>query len=1020
MVTVTSLRISCVLALVSAFLLFPYEAFAQDEIPIEEPSDEVPVTGAAPKTPPPAQPPPPTPPPTKPAPPPAKPVSPQAAPAAEAGGEEDPSRPPPRGKAVVWGVITDAKLSEPIPDAEVSIVGKKKKITTATDLDGRYRLELDPGTYDIRFWAEVHQAQVVKGVTVEVGNVAQLDADLAPDESAVDVVEVETTAEHQAVEGQILTRQRSAAVGDSVGRQDIAKTPDRNAAQSAQRIVGATIVNNRFVYVRGLGERYTNAQLNGTPLPSPEPDVNAVPLDLFPSLVLDSVTISKTFTPDVPGDFAGGSVRIETREIPSKFLFSPTVSVGFNTETTFRDRLSYRGSSTDWLGFDNGLRSLPSDIPKYQVTQNGPKPGGGTITPAELERYGESINTYMSARREFTPPNYGGNLVVGNGFDLGGGRRLGYLAALTYSRAYQIRHEIYREYRLDPDLKLTRNLDYNIESGIDAVKWGAFGSVTYLPAKGHHLTLMGLHSQLSDNTARWIDSNYKPGQIGTIPHQTRLSFISRELTSGELIGEHELKPLNRAIFDWSLSLSHAGRDEPNTRDDVWEDDPERAGVLYGYAGSNAQAGRHLYADQGEMAYGGAVNFTQPVVEAPRDTKLKVGGAISLRKREFKARRFNYAFGPEGPDNALVPPIACGPIFKESCADALFRNENIGPLIQLNESTKPSDAYDAKLNVYATYFMGDISLTKDLRAIAGERVEVTRQSIDPVDQFKTGAKLESADLQSTDLLPAVGLIYDTTKKSKLRVSLTRTLARPQLRELAPFEYNEIVGGRTVTGNEHLKLTKITNGDIRFEYYPTLREVLAMSVFAKHFVDPIESVIIITGGSNELTFENSKSANLIGLELEARKSLEFLHEELKRFSIIANLTLAHSEITIRQTATNFITNTSRALSNQAPYVVNVSLDYTGDHGFNARLLYNVVGTRVVEVGTGRIDDSYEHARHRIDAAVSQDLGQHFNVKLTGENLLNTPVLITVGSESRNDNIVRKYTEGILFTLSAQYTY
>jgi TonB-dependent receptor len=1012
-------RLILCLALISVSTLVPHMALGQvDEVaPVdEEPANNAPAPPFSPPTPnapiSPARDEPPLPAPR----PPSKPPTAAQAPAPAAGDKSDPARPPPRGKAVIWGVITDARLSESIPEAEVSYARHKKRKSVVTDVDGRYRLELDPGTYDIRFWAEVHQAQMVKHVTVELGTVAQLDADLEPDDSAVDVVEVETTAERQAVEGQIIMRQKAAAVGDSVGRAEIAKTPDRNAAQSAQRVVGATIVGDRFVYVRGLGQRYTNAQLNGVPLPSPEPDVNAVPLDLFPALILDSLTIAKTFTPDAPGDFAGGSVRIQTREIPKKFFFSPSLSLGYNTASTFRNRLTYRGSSTDWLGFDDGLRALPSGIPNYRLSRNATKPDGTLVGDAELERYGELLNTYMSARRGITSPNFGGSVVVGNGFDLGNDRRVGYLAAFTYSRVFSIRNEIYREYRKN-GADLARNVDFGLETGNDAVRWGAFASTTYEPAKGHRITLTGLRSQLADNTARFTDGASFVGEEA-IRHQTRLSFITRSLTTGQLQGEHSLRGLNNATLDWNLSVSRAARNEPDTRDDVWEVDPESSLTQYHYAGNNAQAGRHLFADQAETAYGAGLDFTQPIVEAPRDSKLKFGGAVGLRKRDFLARRFNYQF-TRSP--ALTPPIVCSqPKYNESCADSLFTDANIGPLIQLNESTLPTDAYNAQLNVFATYFMGDISLAKNIRAIVGERIEVTRQTIDPFDQFNSGALVAGADLKSTDLLPALSLVYSATKKSKLRWSVTRTLARPQLRELAPYAYNEIIGGRTVTGNPDLRLTKITNGDIRFEYFPSTREVLAMSVFVKHFIDPIEPVILQTGGTNTLTFENSASANLIGLELEARKSLGFLSEPLKPFSFIANLTLAQSRITVRQTGSNFITNTSRALTNQAPYVVNVALDYAGEFGFNARLLYNVVGPSVVEVGTGGLDDSYEQPRHRLDAAVSQDLDRHFNVKLAAENLLNSPYLVTIGMSARDDRIVRRYTDGMTFLLSAQYSY
>src|SRR6185503_4242660 len=285
-------------------------------------------------------------------------------------------------------------------------------------------------------------------------------------------------------------------------------------------------------------------------------------------------------------------------------------------------------------------------------------------------------------------------------------------------------------------------------------------------------------------------------------------------------------------------------------------------------------GRHLYAEQGETAIGGGIDFTQPVMDLPLESKLKFGGLVSLRQRAFTSRTFNFEFaGRPTPGEA---PIYCpGTTFDQSCNDALFRDENIGTQgIRLNESTRPEDAYDAELNIFAGYFMGDVSLAKDFRVIVGERMEVTRQTIDPFDQFHTGAKVEGADLKSTDLLPALAVVYSATKQSKMRASVTRTLARPQLRELAPYLYIDIIGGRTITGNPKLELTSNINGDLRFEFFPTLKEVLAFSFFFKRFRDPIEPVIVPTGAANTLTFENSEGANLIGTELEARKSLEFL--------------------------------------------------------------------------------------------------------------------------------------------------
>jgi outer membrane receptor protein involved in Fe transport len=319
-------------------------------------------------------------------------------------------------------------------------------------------------------------------------------------------------------------------------------------------------------------------------------------------------------------------------------------------------------------------------------------------------------------------------------------------------------------------------------------------------------------------------------------------------------------------------------------------------------------------------------------------------------------------------------------------------------------------------------MAEIGLTSELRVVVGERLEVTRQSLDPSDPLGIcdEATCKSANLESTDQLPALGIVYSATQQTKLRASVTRTLARPQLRELAPFTYTDYFGGRQVFGKPELKLTHITNGDLRFEYFPTLKEVLAFSFFAKDFEDPIEPVVRPQSTSQLQTFQNSPGARLIGIELEARKQLGFLASALEDFTVIGNLTLARSRIQIEQTDRGFITNLSRSLANQAPYVINLALDYEADFGLGARVLYNVSGARIVEVGADGLDDAYEHPRHLIDISVSQSLGEHFQVKATAENVLNSEVLITQGPEARDDNITRQYAEGVAFSVGASYTY
>ncbi len=927
------------------------------------------------------------------------------------------SKPAPKGKGVIWGVVKDGEEHDTLPEAQLSVPGTNVK--TLSDYDGRFRLELPPGKYTIRVYFELYRPTVVKEITVLEGEVQRVDVDLLPDEAAVDTVEVVADADRSTLEGQMISRQRSAAVGDGVGRAEISKTPAGNAAQAAQRVVGATIVGNRFVYVRGLGERYTNALLNGAPLPSPEPDRAAIPLDLFPSLILESVTIVKTFTPDVPGDFAGGSVRIETRELPSKPLFQVALGGSYDTNTTFRDRLGYRGSKTDWLGFDDSMRPLPDEFPKYVLQPGEPKPGGGTIEGADLVNAGRLANSSMNPKTTFSLPNYGLSVVAGNGFRLGGEQRFGALASINYSRSFKRRDDVllrvYAPDANDPgEADVERNLRADI--GEDKVSWGALGSVSYWPDRRHRFTLQGIHTQLADSSTQLTRGVYENSE-NTLT-TARLRYVSRAMNFLQLRGEHEFPELNHAELDWNASYAVASRAEPDTRDTIYTYDE----VLGSWLSSNLpENGAHLYSDQTEKSYGAGLDWTQPVTKDPEDAKFKLGGLVSIKDRDFAARRFNYSRPLRGGPSATEAPFACpGVTYDLDCPVPIYQYDNIGSILNFSENTKPEDAYTAGLEIYAGYLMLDANVFDDLRLVGGARVERTDQSIDPYSQFSSGSDPKGASIESTDVLPALALTYSATSDTKLRAGVSRTLARPQIRELSPFTYTDYFGALPGSGEPDLELTYIQNVDLRFEFFPTIREVLAFSFFYKIFDDPIEPYIY-NSGEGVTSYQNADGARLLGLELEARKSLDFISESARNLALIGNLTLAHSRIELDPNALSIATNDSRAMVNQAPYVVNLALDYTNDPlGLGVRLLYNLIGPRIVAVGTIGLDDSYEQERHLLDLTVSKNVAKQFTLKLNATNLLDAPVVVTLGKEDRSDRIVSRYREGTIFALSGTYTY
>lgn len=901
--------------------------------------------------------------------------------------------------AVLVGVLRDRASREPLEGAVVSVVGRAERSTT--DAEGRYRLALPGGTYTLRVAAELYATLRVKGVVLAAGGSRALDLTLDLDADAQEYVEpVEADVERQSAAAQLTVRKNATRASDAVGAQDIAKTPDRNAADAIRRVVGASVVDGRYVFVRGLGGRYTNAQLNGVPLPSPEPDRQAVPLDMFPTLVLSDLTVSKTFTPDLPGDFAGGSLDIHTHDMPQKFLFSASLSAGLNTETTFRDRLSYPGGSLDWLGVDDGERGLDPQVPGRRVTRLDAQ---GRVNP-DLQAVGRAVNRPMTTDTTFALPSGSGSFVLGDSTTLFG-RKLGWVAGGTYARKFQSRRgEILRTYGVDASRpgELDPFNDYRVETGTDAVTWSGLGSLTYELDEDHRVSLTGLYSRNAEKEARLI-TGFNDEQASTIRDE-RLRFVSRGMAYGQLRGGHRFRKVGDARLDWRALYARATLSDPDLRETVYVADPTRGLVFR----EGTQSGQHFFADQGETTRAVGFDWTQPLEKGERPPRIKAGALGTFRGRSFQARRFRFVRNPAADPAAFRAP-----------AQDLFRDENVGPLLELEEWTRPTDAYGARYDVVAGYGMADVPVTKRLRLLVGERVEAAKQTIDSFDPFAPTATRVRSSLDRVDLLPSAGVVLGFSDTTNLRLAATRTVARPQLRELAPFVFSDFFGAREVLGNPDLDRTRIVNLDARLEHFPGLSEVLAVSVFHKRFQAPIEPIILPTS-RGVVSFQNARGAVNTGVEVEARKNLRFLARRLDELEVLANVTVVHSQVDLDTSRVGIQTSTSRPLAGQSPYVANLALDWTHERAkTRLRALYNVFGPRIAQVGQNGIPDVYEQPRSVVDVAAAQSLGQHLDLKLTLENLLDSPVRLTHGATG-DRWVVSRYQLGRSAWLTATWTY
>lgn len=904
----------------------------------------------------------------------------------------------------VTGTVKD-RSGETIPDAVVTVIGRGEKV--ATDDEGHYRLELPPGTYQIRVQADLHKPARVKNVRVVFGKAATIDVTLDDDEAAVEeVTAVEAEVERSSAATQLFLRKNAAQASDSIGAQDIAKAPDRNAADAVKRVVGTTVVDGRYIFIRGLGDRYTNSLLNGSPLPSPEPDRQAVPLDMFPTLVLSDLTVSKTFTPDMPGDFTGGSLDIHTRDMPNKLLVQATLGMGANTVSTFANRLSYPGGSTDWLGIDDGNRRLPNEVPRERVTRILPD---GTLNP-NLGATGKAINRDMESDRAFSLPHGTGSAVFGNSWKLGSDQKhvIGTMAGFTYTRRFSRRaDEIVRTYGVDAQRPgdLVRFNDYRAETGIDTVTWSGLGTVSYAYGTDHKIALTGLYSRNAEKEARFI-SGFNDEQSNDIRDE-RLRFVNRALLYGQLRGDHRIPQLNSAEIGWNALWARATLNDPDLRETVFVADGDRG---YSFREST-QSGQHFFAKQGETTRSAGLNWTQPIskysaAEKEKVIKLKAGGLVTLRGRSFNARRFRFL------RNQSADPA----IFRQN-ANALFTDDNVGTALELEEWTRPTDAYAAQYNVYAGYVMSDVPLTSRLRFVAGERIEVSRQIIQSFDPFGSTAENVQSTLAKTDLLPSANVIFKVNDDSNIRLSATRTVARPQLRELAPFVFSDFFGAREILGNPDLDRTRIVNLDARYELFPHAGEVLAISLFHKRFDKPIEQVILPTS-RGVISYQNANGAVNTGLEAEARKSLDFVSSAVKDFAVLGNVTVVHSRVDLDTSQIGIQTSQSRPLAGQSPFVVNVALDWNREKSKSrARILYNVSGARIAQVGSNGLPDVYEQPRHLVDVSFAQGLGDHWDLKATIENLLDAPVRFTQGEDGRF--LTNRYNLGSTFWLSVTYS-
>jgi len=919
------------------------------------------------------------------------------------------------GTGRVKGTVTDAKTGEPIIGANVIITGTTTG--TVTQWDGTFSLEgLDPGSYSITVSFISYEPKVFSEVAVAEVTPAVLNVGLS--ESTVDIGEVAvTTQKIKHSEAALVTmQQKSATMLDGISAQEMSLSGSSNAASSLSKVTGVTVQDGKYVYVRGLGDRYLKTQLNGAEIPSLDPNKNSVQLDIFPSNIIDNLVVYKTFSPELPASFTGGYVNITTKDFPDKLTVQFGIGLGFNPQVHLRnDFLTYSGGKMDKLGFDDGTRALPSGIevqnyPKYPQDRDG------------VEKATKSFNKTMSPTTKMSGLDNSYNLSLGNKFKVGK-RYLGVVSSLSYSNSYGFYDDgTLGRYELATASSERLDTKKNVSEikGTEKVLIGGLVSATYRINGYNKVGINLIRNQSGIKEARVSEGYSSYHEVDMTSR--KLSFLQRSFSSAQLFGVHKLKPYHNAKLKWLSAVSYSRQEEPDTRyfnnitEYVKDDNNNVVDTLYSIEASKDKLPARYFRDMKEINSDNRLDLIVPVGSDAHDSKIMIGGGYMYKVRDFSEVLYEYYDNNSSFNGSIDEYIADGNVGRDAATyDA---NTGLGYGVYMKEFYTESNNYTADMMLVSDYINADIYLTEKLRLSGGVRLEYCKMST-----ISENEDVDEGSLDDLDMLPAVNFTYHPMPEMNLKIAATRTLARPSFREMAPFATYDYQTGDMELGNPELKRTLIDNFDIRLERFFGKGEIVSLGYFYKNFTNPIERVFNPKAINSEITFENIPNAQLHGLEFEVKKNLDFIHQ-IRNVKVGGNLTLVTSTVQIEEKELEAIHATDpghpdrRAMTGQAPYIVNAFTRYHSDkHKLDAGFTFNISGEKLYMVVKGGTPNVYEKPRAVLDFNAKKKFGEHFVCKMGVKNILNSKLerIITYNDE---EYVYSSYSKGVTYSVGFSY--
>jgi TonB-dependent receptor len=869
-------------------------------------------------------------------------------------------------KGKIAGKITDAKTGNPV--SGVSVVVKETGKGTATDVDGNFVLNAETGKkYTIIISSTNYEGKEITEVETGADGIAHVDISItAKSKTGEEVIVRSTTARKETTNALITFQKNTNTVASVISAEAIRRSPDRNTGEVLKRTPGASIQDGKFIIIRGLADRYNQAMLNGILLTSTEPDRKTFSFDLIPAAMIDNIVINKAFVPELPGEWAGGLIQVNTKDIPAKNFFTIQLGTSFNSQTVGKTFYKDQGGKLDWLGIDDGTRDFPNGYTtKYQF---------GNLPKEEKAAIGKDMrNAWVAETKANAPVN--ASFQANGGFTSKVfGKTLGANFGIIYNKTSRYLKLLNRRNVFSGTVLNSIEGNFDDDRFAQEVSTGALGSLTL---KLNQASKISLKSIVNINSSSQVTNRngYDVSRNKTLVQGTEFRFKQNTFFTTQLTGEHNISAPVK--LKWYGAFNILDGYIPDQRRILYErataQDPFEAIISNNLS---QQSGSRIYQSLSDYIYTAGGDLSYNFNWLNQKQTLKGGYMLQIKDRLFDAILFaNYL--PK--DNLALKQLPAGQIFNPANFGDGSVNSN---QFAFDAIIDRSYRYMANTILNAGYLQLDNQFTKNLRVVWGLRVENYDQLIGSV---KTWDKRHTYS-KVTDFLPGVNATLKLNQKTNLRLSGSQTVIRPELRELASLNLYDFELNASVQGNPRLERTKVLNTDLRYELYPRAGELFTVGVFYKHFEKPIEQLINEgIGGSSTYSFENPESATSYGAELEFRKKLDF-SRPLKNFTLQANVAYIKSRVTDTKL------DVDRPLQGQSPYVLNLGLLYDLEKiGFSSTLLFNRVGERIFLVGDKTAGASnpqtYEAPRSLVDLQFAKKfINKKAEVRLSISDLLN----------------------------------